>query len=66
MSKSDYRSFFANVKPFIKLNYFCKVCGVHPVNLSRFMKGSEWDYEISDEKLQDLYLSICNCLEKIA
>lgn len=66
MTKSDYRSFFANVKPFIKLKYFCDLAGVNTVSLSRFMKGEGWDYEISEEKLHKLYTVVCDTLQKIA
>lgn len=66
MTKNSYREFFANVKPFLKLNYFCKLSGVSQVSLSRFMKGSEWNYEISEERLHVLYSAIVDCLQKIA
>lgn len=66
MSKNEYREFFAKCKPFIKYKYFCKIAGVSPVSLSRFLKGSEWDYEMSLDKCYSLYSAICQALENIA
>lgn len=66
MSKNDYRTFFANVAPFIRFTYFCKLTGVSPVNLSRFMKGEEWNYEMSIDKCHKLYVSILEHFENIA
>lgn len=66
MTKDSYREFFANVKPILKLNYFCKLSGVSQVSLSRFMKGSEWNYEISEDRLHLLYSCIVDHLQKIA
>lgn len=66
MTKNEYRTFFANVKPFIRFRYFCKKVNVSPINLSRFLKGSEWDYEMSIEKCHILYEEIVNTFEKVA
>lgn len=54
-SKSDYRQYFANVKDWLKMNYFLKIANVDQPNFSRFMKGDQWDYLISKEKLERLY-----------
>lgn len=66
MTKNDYRTFFANVKPFVKLNYFCKIVHISPVNLSRFLKGSDWDYELSLDRCRILYEEICSTFRNIA
>ncbi len=66
MTKKDYRAFFAQCKVMLKMNYFCKLVGIHPVNFSRFMKDSEYDWCISIEKLNELYDCIIGELEKIA
>ena len=58
MSKNEYREFFAECKPFLKMKYFCELAGVNPVSLSIFMKGQEWDYEMSLQKCNDLYIMI--------
>ena len=55
MTKNEFRSFFAQCKPFLKIKYFLNLADISPVNFSRFMKGSEWDYEMSLESLNKLY-----------
>ena len=66
MTKNEYRAFFAECKPFLKLKNFCELAGVNPVSLSRFMKGQEWDYEMSLQKLNELYIVIHAFCETIA
>lgn len=58
MQKYDYRSYFANVKRYIKLTPLCKECGVSQSALSRFIKGEAYDYVISIESLDKLYKHI--------
>lgn len=65
MSKADYRQFFAYCIPFLKMKYFCKLAGVSNVNLSRFMKGSEWDYELSIESCNKLANTIIQYIDNI-
>jgi len=57
-SKTDYRSYFASVWDYVKMSYFLKQCHVNQPNFSRFMKGSEYDYLISWDKLENLYQEI--------
>lgn len=64
MRKNEYRSFFAECKPLLKLNYFCREIGISPVNLSRFMKGEQWNYELSEATCKRLYDAITNKLQK--
>lgn len=66
MTKNDYREFFVQCKPFIRFNYFLRKCRISPVNFSRFLKGNEWNYEISLDKLRILYEEICSTFENIA
>jgi len=66
MSKDDYRSFFANVKAFLKMSYFLKRNGLAPSTFTLFMKGSDFDYMISLERLNAIYSDICKTLDKIA
>lgn len=55
MSKSNYRLFFAQCKHLLRMVKFCEKANVNPVCFSRFMKGEEFNYYLSLEKLQDLY-----------
>lgn len=66
MTKNDYRSFFANVKPFIKLAYFIKRAGIPSSAMSLFMKDEAYNYVLSLERLNGLYADICETLENIA
>lgn len=66
MTKNDYRTFFAQCKTMLKLNYFCKLVNISPVTLSRFMKGEAWDYEMSLDKCQKLYDAINDTIQNIA
>ena len=66
MTKNDYRLFFAECKPVLRLAYFLKRNGLAPSTFSIFMKGKEFDYMISLDRLQALYADICDTLAKIA
>lgn len=65
MQKYDYRSYFANVKRYIKLTPLCKECGVSQSALSRFMMGDAYDYVISLESLDRLYKHIRETITKV-
>lgn len=65
-SKNDYRTFFARCKLFIKMNYICKLANVSPVNFSRFMKSSDFNYCLSISALDRLYAALIDEIEKIA
>ena len=54
-SKSWYRTYFADVSVYLKMNYFLKRANVNQPNFSRFMKSSAYDYLISLTKLNALY-----------
>ena len=54
-SKSSYRSYFADVSVWLKMNYFLKRANVSQPNFSRVMKGSAYDYLVSLDKLKALY-----------
>lgn len=66
ITKSEYRSFFAQCKPFLRIAYFLKRNGLAASTFSLFMKGSEFDYMISLDRLHMLYNDICNTVAKIA
>lgn len=66
MAKNEYRKFFAECKPMVKLNYFSKQCGIASSRLSLFMKGEEYNYTLSEKKLQTLYNCIIEGLKTIA
>ena len=58
MSKSDYKVYFAMMKPKIKFSYFLDLCGIDKSKFSKFMtKNTDW--ELSIEKLELLY----NCIK---
>lgn len=59
-----YLDYLANVSEYLKLNKFCKICGVSPSNLSRAIKFKA--STLSDEKLKLLYDSIIDYCRKIA
>lgn len=58
MTKNDYREFFANVQPFIKINYFLKQLKINSANYYMFMKGDDWNRFLSIDKLEALYNAI--------
>ena len=57
-SKSGYRTYFADVSVFLRMQYFLDRAGIHKSNFSRFMKDQTFDYLISIEKLDLLYQEI--------
>lgn len=59
-TKSDYRSFFASVKKYLKFQPFLLELGINQSAFSKFMKNDLFDYEVSIEKLNLLYLAICD------
>lgn len=66
MTKAEYREYFAQCKDFIKFNKFIKECGICQPCFSRFMSNELFDYQISIEKLDQLYNSIKAEVNKIA
>lgn len=54
-SKTDYRNYFANIVDYVRMSYFLKQVRIDKGNFSRFMKGSEFDYLISWDKLDSLF-----------
>lgn len=65
MPKEFYRNFFAQVSPFVKLNYFCKRVGVRQPHLSLFIKDKAYDMFMSVENLELLYNAIKSELENV-
>lgn len=67
MKKSDYRDFFAQCIPFLKMSYFLKREGLNSGTFSLFMRGSSHDYCISIDRLERMYQDIIKtCSEKVA
>lgn len=64
MNKADYFALFNDMKRSIKLSVFAKEAGIHSSALSKFLSDPIFDYQISLEKLDSMYLLIMNELEK--
>ena len=65
LTKSDYRSYFAKCKKYIKFNSFLKDLGINQSAFSKFMKDDLFDYELAAEKLNLLYCAIIDFTESI-
>lgn len=61
--KESMRNVFMDIKPYIKFNVFLKRNGINQSSFSKYLKGEQFDYEISIEKLRILYLDIVTTLE---
>lgn len=66
MSKSYYRDFLIEIKPFIKLSFFCKLVDLNPSTLSLFMRSPDNSYMISSEKLSELCELILSTVRNFA
>ncbi len=64
--KTFYREYFALCKPYIKLNSFCKMCGISQSSLSKFINDPNQAYVLSLESLEKLYIVIQAYLKTIA
>lgn len=51
---------------YIKLSVLAKEYGLNQSSLSRFMKNSEHDYQLSLEKANGFYLYVVEALEKMS
>lgn len=49
--KNELRSFFADVKDYIKFKPFLDMAGINQSAFSRYMKNEMFNYEVSEEKL---------------
>ena len=58
MTKAEYREYFAQCKPLLRMSYFLRLAGIGDSNFSYFMKGN--DFLLSLEKLELLYNCIGN------
>lgn len=54
--KEWYREYFNQCKPYLKLNTFCKMCGVNQSSLSKFIKDPLLSYTVSLDSLERLYV----------
>lgn len=62
MTKTEYREYFAQCRPLLRMTYFLKMAGIGESNFSYFMKGN--DFLVSIEKLELLYNCIGNELSE--
>lgn len=67
MSKSEYRSFFAICRPFIKFNFYLKQLHISAATFSRFMNYEDGRYDgfISIVRLDELYQQVYNSCSAI-
>lgn len=61
--KVFYRNAFASMLPMINISFFLQKVGIKSSNFSLFMKGPEYDGNISSDKLNELLLCISDYLE---
>lgn len=61
--KVFYRNTFALMYPMLNFKFFLDKVGIKASNFSLFMKGSEYDGYISNEKLNELLLCIDEYVE---
>lgn len=59
--KEDYRAYFAEVSKFLKMSYFCKLCGIQQQHLSTFIK-TDYSAIMSVDKCRKLY----DCIQEYA
>lgn len=59
--KEDYKAYFAEVSKFLKMSYFCKLCGIQQQHLSTFVK-TDYLAIMSLDKCVKLY----NCIQENA
>lgn len=65
MNKSSYRASLNDIKQYVKLGVFADEVGISRSNLSVFLKGSEYDFMISIEKLDMLYRRISDFFNRL-
>ena len=65
MNKSEYRRYFASCMNYVKITKIAKEAGIHVSNMSKFLKGSEYDFLMSEEKCRILYNAINDTLSRI-
>lgn len=66
MSKPDIRDLLIELKPFIKLNTFAKMVGIHSSTLSLFMRDQAHYYAISQNKLDQMVKLILDFMSEFA
>ena len=65
LTKSDFRSYFAKCKKYIKFNPILNEIGINQSAFSKFMKNDFFDYEISINKLTLLYTAVNDVLSSL-
>lgn len=63
-NKAFYRALFNDMKKYIKLSVFANEVGIHSSALSKFMQDPLFDYQISLEKLDSMYILLCEYFRK--
>lgn len=66
MTKDSYREYFANVKRYVKFRPFLTDLNIVGSQFSLFMRGSDYNWTMSVEKLDCLYNLVHDTLKKIA
>lgn len=64
MSKAYIRALLEDLRPYLKLNYFCKMIGLNQSTLSLWMKSPNNDYMISVDRLNELVSVIYQVIGK--
>lgn len=63
--KNDLRNVFLTWKPYIKFNPFLKRNNINASSFSKFLKSDLFNYEIDLVKLNDLYMDICDTMDRL-
>lgn len=63
--KETYRSAYKDIMPFIKMNYFIKRNKISQSAFSKFLKGPEYNFLISVDKLGAMWQDIIITLDNI-
>lgn len=63
--KHFYRTSLNEIKRYVKLGQFCDDIGLSRSTLSMFLKSEQFDYQISVEKLDMLYMSVKDFFNKL-
>ncbi len=63
--KSLLRQRLRNLQKYVKITVLAEEFGISKVNLSRFLKGPEYDYYLSVDKLEALVDYIENTLASL-
>lgn len=65
MSKSEYRTYFADVSRYVKMKNVLEDIGLTTPNFYRFMKSEEYDWCMSVEMLELIHNQVRETLSKL-